>query len=71
VDEVNAFYSGTNPADEQSFLRKYDVHFIVVGQLEAVYYPAEGLAKFDALNGVYWNEVYREGSTVIYEVIQE
>ena len=71
VDEVNAFYSGTNPADALSFLKKYDVQFIIVGQLEAVYYPAEGLAKFDDLKGVYWNEVYRDENTVIYEVIQE
>ena len=71
VDEVNAFYSGINPADAQHFLEKYDVRYIIVGQMERVYYPAEGLAKFDDLNGVYWNEVYREQNTVIYEVIQK
>jgi hypothetical protein len=39
--------------------------------MERVYYPAEGLAKFEDLNGVYWKEVYREQNTVVYEVIQK
>jgi YYY domain-containing protein len=71
VDEINAFYSGINPTDAQSFLEKYDVRYIIVGQMERVYYPAEGLAKFEDLNGVYWKEVYREQNTVVYEVIQK
>ena len=71
VDEVNNFYNGVDPQAARSFLEKYDVKYIVVGQMEAVYYTREGLAKFDALNGVYWKEVYREQNTVIYEVIQQ
>lgn len=71
VDEVNAFYNGVDPAAAQQFLQKYDVKYIILGQLERVYYSAEGLAKFDALNGVYWREVYREQDTIIYEVIQQ
>ena len=70
VDEINAFYNGVDPAAAQVFLKKNDVKFIILGQLERVYYSTEGLAKFDALNGVYWKEVYRERETVIYEVIE-
>jgi hypothetical protein len=32
-------------------------------------YPGPGLDKFPAANGVLWREVYNEGETVIYEVM--
>jgi hypothetical protein len=52
------------------------VKYIVVGQLEhAAYNRADlpmpdGLVKFEQFNGKYWQEVYRDGKTAIYEVIQ-
>ena len=36
---------------------------------ERALYPGPGLDKFDQLNGSLWKEVYREGETVIYEVL--
>jgi hypothetical protein len=46
-----------------------------VGQLEHNIYPVvEGLpdsfAKFEEYNGKYWDAVYRDKNTVIYEVKQ-
>jgi len=49
-------------------LKKYNVRYIVVGKLERAEYIGEGLLKFDAYNGTLWQEVYRDGQTVIYEV---
>jgi uncharacterized membrane protein len=49
-------------------LRKYDVRYIIVGQLERNHYPGPGLEKFSQANGSLWREVYRDGETVIYEV---
>jgi YYY domain-containing protein len=78
--EVDAFYTTTDPALERDFLDKYNVRYIIVGQLERAKYapgapggpnPAgtpDGLIKFDQQNGALWNEVYRDGKTVIYEV---
>ncbi len=74
--EVNDFYNTTDRDAALAFLKKYDVRYIVVGQLEiGKYTPLDptipnGLLKFDELNGVLWKEVYRQGETVIYEVIQ-
>jgi YYY domain-containing protein len=81
VNEINAFYATTDPAAAKAFLQKYNVRYIVVGQLErAEYIPGapdgpvtadapNGLPKFDEYNGRLWKEVYRDGQTVVYEVL--
>jgi len=71
--EVQQFYRTTDLEQVKSLLTKYDVRYIVVGQLERIFF-AEGLAKFDEQNGKLWKEVYRDGDsrigdTVIYEVL--
>jgi YYY domain-containing protein len=78
--EVDGFYTTTDIQAALAFLHKYNVRYIIVGQLErAKYAPgapqgpvpaggADGLVKFETFNGIYWHEVYRDGNTVIYEV---
>jgi YYY domain-containing protein len=78
--EVDDFYATGNVASALAFLQKYNVRYIIVGQLErAKYTPgnsggavpaglADGLLKFEANNNAYWHTVYRDGQTVIYEV---
>jgi len=74
--EVDNFFNTPDPDAARAFLKKYNVHYIIIGQEErAKYTPIDptipsGLAKFQDFNGVLWNEVYRNGDTVIYEVIQ-
>ncbi len=70
VDQIGTFYSTTSETVALDFLRQYKVKFIVVGQLERAYYSTDGLDKFDQWNGKYWQEIYRDGQTVIYEVLQ-
>jgi uncharacterized membrane protein len=68
VAAVGDFYTTPDPLAAQKFLQRYEVSYIVVGQMERAIYPAEGLAKFEAENGRLWDEVYRDGQTVIYKV---
>ncbi|MDP2976537.1 MAG: DUF2298 domain-containing protein, partial [Anaerolineales bacterium] len=68
IGEITNFYTTSDPAAAQAFLKKYNVRYIVLGQLERAAYSGEGLLKFDWLNGQLWQEVYRDGQTVIYEV---
>ncbi len=68
VDEVNAFFMSLDEDFVTGYLGKYQVQYIIVGQQEAAFYPQEALMKFPAYNGVLWDEVYCEGSTVIYRV---
>lgn len=74
VNEVGLFYNTTDIQLALAFLKKYDVQYIVVGQLERNVYPTlidlpDGLAKFKEYNGVHWKAVYEDLNTTIYEVI--
>ena len=68
VEEIRAFYETTNTEEAMSFIRKYDIKYIVVGQEEKNYYPGAGLEKFSREDGNLWDEVFREGGTRIYKV---
>ena len=69
INEIPAFYGTTDIYSALSFLKKYNVKYIVVGQLEEAYYPGDGLNKFAQYNGVYWKQVFQEKNTAIYEVL--
>jgi uncharacterized membrane protein len=68
VDQVVQFYNSLDGNQVKEFLHKYAVKYIIVGQLERAAYSAEGIAKFQGWNGDLWDEVYRDGETVIYQV---
>lgn len=68
VDEVNAFYLSLDEEFITDYLDKYDVEFIIVGQQEQAFYPAEALQKFVTYDGTLWDLVYSEADTVIYKV---
>jgi uncharacterized membrane protein len=76
VFEVGDFYTTTDISLARDFLAKYDVKYIVVGQLEHAAYNRpdlpmpDGLSKFEQFEGSYWQEVYHDGKTSIYEVIE-
>jgi YYY domain-containing protein len=73
VTEIDLFYTSPDVQSALAFLKKHDVKYIVVGQLERNVYPVfdgvDGLAKFEQYNGTYWRSVYRDLNTVIYEVL--
>ncbi len=68
IAEIDNFYGTVDVQAALDFLKRYGVKYIIVGQLERNIYPALGLEKFEAQNGILWQEVYRDGDTVIYEV---
>ncbi len=69
ITQVEDFYRTTDPEAARQFLAKYNVRYIVVGQLEEIYYPGAGLDKFSSLNGKLWTLAYHQGDTSIYEVL--
>ncbi|HKZ44590.1 MAG TPA: DUF2298 domain-containing protein, partial [Anaerolineales bacterium] len=75
VEEINAFYLTADPQEASNFLKRYNVQYIVVGQLEkAEYHDVDssdaGIRKFEQFNGILWQEIYREADTAIYQVIR-
>lgn len=57
--EVAELYTTTDVNRTLALLRKYEVSYIVVGQVERYYYPsAAGLDKFAAMVGTYLEQVY-------------
>ncbi len=70
VEDVNNFYSTIDLETTKEFLEKYDVSYIVVGQLEKAKYLSDGILKFSQLDGKLWNTVYSQGDTTIYQVIK-
>ena len=70
IADIAEFYNTEDQAIAREFLEKYDVSYIIVGQLEKAFYPGAGLNKFPLLNDKLWREVYNDGLTVIYEVIR-
>ncbi len=73
VNEVGVFYTTTDIDWAREFLKKYQVEYIVVGQLERNVYPPvegiDGLAKFPQFEGAAWQAVYRDGRTTIYKAL--
>jgi uncharacterized membrane protein len=68
IQEVTDFYNTRDTSAARAFLAKYDVKYIIVGQLERSMYTTEGLAKFEGQNTM-WSSVYSDANTVIYQVI--
>lgn len=68
IDEIELFYRTQDLQAAVEFLRKYNVRYIILGQQERGKYPGPGLDKFELANGQFWEAVYRDQQTVIYEV---
>ena len=70
IAEIDKFYTTTDLEIARNFMNKYNVRYIILGQQERGHYPGPGLNKFAEANGLLWREVYKDGDTQIYEVIQ-
>ncbi|MDP3768363.1 MAG: hypothetical protein Q8S13_10135, partial [Dehalococcoidia bacterium] len=68
--DVSAFYTTNDPVEAQDVLKKYDVHYVVLGTLERIYYPIDGLEKIEAGLGGMLQPVFQHGDTQIFEVVQ-
>ena len=70
LNEVKEIYSTNDVARAEHLLNYHNVKYLIVGQLERLYYSPEGLAKFDQMLGQgYLRVAYEQGSVRIYEVV--
>ncbi|NNJ09920.1 hypothetical protein EKD04_006230 [Chloroflexales bacterium ZM16-3] len=66
--DLASFYTTTDIDSALRFLAKYQVNYIYVGGAEHAFYPAEGLAKFAAMEDSYLSRVYDAEQVQIYQV---
>ncbi|MBF0550586.1 MAG: glycosyltransferase family 39 protein [Deltaproteobacteria bacterium] len=68
INDVAAIYRSPDPRSIIPLLKRYQIDYIYVGQLERQYYPGPGLNKFDTYLGRYWDLVYMNPGVSIYRV---
>ncbi len=74
IEEVNNFYNGEEIENAKDFVKRYEVGYIVVSDLEKAYYSAKGLEKFNEMTRlgdlkiVYGD--FSDDSAIIYEVVK-
>ena len=68
LQDVDTVYQTRSNAEALEILRRYNVEYVYVGELERLYYPKSGLAKFeDGLDGAL-NRVYNNAGVTIYRL---
>ena len=68
ADDVHRIYSTTDASEALLLMRKYGVEYVYVGRLESLYYPQEGLEKFDNALSEHLENVYRNEDVKVYRL---
>ena len=66
--EVEFIYETLDAAEALRLLRMYNVRYVYVGQVERLYYPQDGLGKFEDELAEHLLPVFRNGKTTVYRV---
>ena len=69
IRDVDYIYSTSNVTQAVSLLNRYNVKYVYLGQVEKLYYPADGIAKFEAGLAPYLRTVFETEHVTIYEVL--
>jgi YYY domain-containing protein len=68
INDVRSIYADPNAETARTLLQQYGVSYIYVGKQERIYYPTDGIAKFEQYNGQLWDKVYENADVQIYRV---
>jgi uncharacterized membrane protein len=71
IEDVNKIYSTIDSTMAMRLIRKYNVKYVYVGQVERLYYPSAGLLKFDSSLSDALEEVFQNAEVTIYRVRDE
>ena len=70
VEDVKTFYSTTDISVAEELVEKYKVDYIVIGQLERIIYPREGIDKFFINANSFLELIYSSEDTNLFMVVQ-
>ena len=68
LEDTRRLYSTANKGVALDIMKQYNVRYVYVGQLERLYYPEEGLAKFDGMADQRVTLAYQNPQVKIYLV---
>ena len=68
LSDLRRLYSAGDVDTVRGIIDKYEIEYVIVGQLERLYYPANGLAVFDQMTDLERNDI--NDAVVIYRVRQ-
>ena len=71
IRDVDRLYTTPDPGVALSLIRKYGVRYVYLGQLERLYYPGEGLDKFDGALSEHLDKVFESEQVAIYRVLDQ
>jgi uncharacterized membrane protein len=70
-NDVNQLFTTIDPNLALQLIQKYDVSYVIVGYPERLYYPAQGLAKFEAMAAEGRLRVaYKNEHVTLYQVVK-
>jgi YYY domain-containing protein len=68
VRDVNRIYNTPNADEALSLMRKYGVEYVYLGQLESLYYPGDGIKKFEGELSEHLEQVYQNEHVRIFRL---
>ena len=71
IQDIDLIYETIDPEEALSLLRKYDVGYVYVGELERISYPGGGLKKFDSELSGDLERIEINDFVTIYRVVEE
>jgi uncharacterized membrane protein len=71
IEDVKTFYSTDDMKITKSIVDKYSIDYVVVGQLEKIFYDEGGFDKFSHGNNNYFEKIYDSDDTTLYKIIRE
>ena len=69
IQDVKQLYDTTDTKEALSILHRYNVRYLIVGQLERAYYRADGIAKFERMLGDSLELAYENAQVRIYKIV--
>ena len=75
--DVETFYNSTNVDEKLQILAKYDVSYVIVGDVERYWGPdgqwadPAGITSIESMDGKYLEVAFQSGDTTVYRVIKD